>query len=942
MMERKLMAVGLACLLTSICIASILEGNKTRMITDIGDTVLTMITCDNGNIFNATGSGLRQAYWSYNGSRGGTITMPSGFYQLSSNFTITGNIVFEGQDAEGRSCTSNGTCINLSGPSTIILKEGKMHNIRINANANWTGRYALLLPGTLGHWEKMKMLDQIYVQNLGSTPRGVGIGMICNGTANLGGCDFGPLLVNNFNEGINISATGSGWINGNNFYNIQIDYCHFGMNMTNNGAGAGGNIFTSWSFQPSSTSNCKRAICINHGCTRNTFMGFDIWDAQYMPPIVAEIRGNDNMIIGGITAYSMMNQTTTRWNVTGLGNIIDRPSYESAVYQIYPTGWHDGTMIKANLNHIAYTGCGKIVFMPGTYDIDTTVSRTNTRLEYQFSRGVYFRANPAFSNNDFMELGPGDIAYGPAVFDGNNVAHYGIRIYGGNVTIRDITFKNFTTSGIYISSYNNLLVENCRFSNDVIGVKLNNAKSVAITLNTFNCTTAVSGYDSTDIISNNRGFNYNSNDVSSPIKYVIYNDTSTKTFKCVNKINGTVLFSSKNPSIVINSTLAYIKNEGSSSGTDMRSTIMLRGQFNMSTTINLTKQDYRYVTLKGDGCRFYYGGADPFFRSSEDNIDITFDNIVFDAGASSSSTRDGANNIFYSSAYPNIGSRLVYFTHCSFYDAKRDALHWQDSNTDGMFLEDCTFINNHYGVFLNRSAPFNTIHHCDFKSTNDYAIFSIGSSFYMTECVVSTIVVGANMTGGINPMGVMVDIEDNYFEWDKGNEPAINLTCTSPTCRLQSLVIKNNWFDSYNAKWDIYAPYIAYGITNTSAASLVVEGNRFQWANTPPIAYIYIKRCHAQVTMMNNLLKFGTPLVYTLDIIPPISWVYKADDNNVTIAPFGGNITLTGWVDINNVIKLTGRTTAPTPASEGMIYYDLTTHTLMLYTDTGWHSINIT
>ena len=44
---------------------------------------------------------------------------------------------------------------------------------------------------------------------------------------------------------------------------------------------------------------------------------------------------------------------------------------------------------------------------------------------------------------------------------------------------------------------------------------------------------------------------------------------------------------------------------------------------------------------------------------------------------------------------------------------------------------------------------------------------------------------------------------------------------------------------------------------------------------------------------------------------------------------------------ICGTLKLDGRTTHPTPAVEGMIYYNTTTDLLMIYT-TGWHSINIT
>jgi hypothetical protein len=100
-MERKLMVIGLAVLLTFINIWSALA--VTRTITSTGDTVETFIRTSKGNYYAATEAGLEAAIWDGNGSNS-VVYLPGG-----ANITVstTINILLDhnyGLVIEGNGC----------------------------------------------------------------------------------------------------------------------------------------------------------------------------------------------------------------------------------------------------------------------------------------------------------------------------------------------------------------------------------------------------------------------------------------------------------------------------------------------------------------------------------------------------------------------------------------------------------------------------------------------------------------------------------------------------------------------------------------------------------------------------------------------------------------------------------------------------------------------
>jgi hypothetical protein len=403
--------------------------------------------------------------------------------------------------------------------------------------------------------------------------------------------------------------------------------------------------------------------------------------------------------------------------------------------------------------------------------------------------------------------------------------------------------------------------------------------------------------------------------------YLIYNDNGN--FKSVNSLDDTVLFSSVNPSEVILDTLDYLDGRVK----DDKARVILRGWFNMSQTIDLRNEHYDDIILVGDRARFYYDGADPFFDLNMDCLYITFQNINFDAGKTVVANRDGAHAIFEANGDVVVGNRQVRFVDCIFEDAKTAALNWSDMDCDGLNVFRCNFRNNRAGVRLNRSSPLNVISDSDFRANNDYSVWSLGGSFWMENCHVHAPIRGNSSHG--NTLTERIIIDDCYFEWS-GDDPIINVSSMTDWCRVRQLTITNCKFGSIDSpKYHIYAPYIALDNDNTNQASVTITDNKF-CHNTAPIAYIYMKRWHAEATIRSNMVEDNIPLINDNDLIEPVAWICKSSENELTFAPSGQVVT------IDDILMLQPRTTTPSSPEEGMVYVNDANNHIYCYLGGSW------
>lgn len=105
-------------------------------------------------------------------------------------------------------------------------------------------------------------------------------------------------------RGIHIKTSGSGWVNGNHFSNIEITDSVIPLEMESTSATAGsvieGNLFSNFSIEGGSHTTAGIKLNTTAGQVRyNQFLGMDIWDTTSVPPIqVVGAASVNNLFVG--------------------------------------------------------------------------------------------------------------------------------------------------------------------------------------------------------------------------------------------------------------------------------------------------------------------------------------------------------------------------------------------------------------------------------------------------------------------------------------------------------------------------------------------------------------------------------------------------------------------------------------------------------------------
>jgi len=430
---------------------------------------VTFITNSKGNKFLPTDLGIKSAIWDFNGTHGGTVWVPPGFYSFSTNLTIINNVTLIGIcSSDNRYHYAIGTVINLTGTASVHILDGKLWNIQINTVAGWIANYAVYIDGYSYLWQTNYILDNVGIHNTLGTYTGTGLGIIAITTATrmecIAKCSFGVISIYGFNLGVEIHSkdggAGNGYVNGNSFERIDTAWCTYGMNITDSDGGQSEyNTILAYDQQP--YAGTKGGLFIGSTgieAVGNNFQWCMFWDwtvSSYGDTVTVNSNRNH---FSGYFAFKI--------NDTGIGNLFELIPAESHVYVVYPTGYRDGTYINNTINSPSAT-YDKIIFMPGVYDIDTRIGPTNYHFEYEFARGAIFQINvTTWKGGEYMfKLEDGATMTGPGTLNGSKKVMYGIRFIGSdNVTVRDMTLKGFTSSAIFGSGYN-ILIDNCLIDN---------------------------------------------------------------------------------------------------------------------------------------------------------------------------------------------------------------------------------------------------------------------------------------------------------------------------------------------------------------------------------------------------------------------------------------------------------------------------------------------
>jgi parallel beta-helix repeat protein len=468
-MERaKIIAIGLVCIL----FGSIFSALATRTIKDTNDTFYTYIVCSNGNTYTATFANLRTAIWSYNNTKGGTVQLPAVFYAAATDLTINNNVTVIGAGSiGGRYDTRKGSCINLTGTASVIIDDGRLWNVKVNAESTWTGDYAVIIEGNGYLWHKQDILNNVNVETQ-HWRQGTGIRFEAIGTAvhseTITFCSFGAIGVKGFKLGIELYSENTvfaAFINSNTFESITVQDTTYGMNLTTTGDGVGGNHFLSYVQQPPANGTTISGITVNYRCNGNRFSNVFIWDWNNALGNSLSIHGNSTYI-GGSVAYDADDTDNSNINVTGYGNELDLRSSEDHYYIIHPTGYKDGNVINRTINDfLSAFDHAVFMFTPGVYDIDVQINSGSNFNEFIFMEGAIFNVSTIFIGTQVMYLGENNTISGCGVINGNGICSRGIRIGGNNISISGMTINRCTAYGIYTGSAKNVYINDCLIEN---------------------------------------------------------------------------------------------------------------------------------------------------------------------------------------------------------------------------------------------------------------------------------------------------------------------------------------------------------------------------------------------------------------------------------------------------------------------------------------------
>lgn len=243
--ERKLVVIGLACLLISVGIGSVFA--VTRTISDTGDTVDTFIRNSKGNYWDwstANANNIQLAIWDLNGTVGGWVSLPGGvttntsktillencsLYMNGAKIYVTANV--NGIEPRKNRYATQGKIEIIGGTIEIAdsIQATYSHAaIYINSRWVWYQAYNLYITNM-----------QIFGDDTGWSGyclHGYGIEITNQTGTDVAGNCFGVVMdecsITAFKYGIYISAPDNGvdnGLNGNRFSNIYINNCVVAM-----------------------------------------------------------------------------------------------------------------------------------------------------------------------------------------------------------------------------------------------------------------------------------------------------------------------------------------------------------------------------------------------------------------------------------------------------------------------------------------------------------------------------------------------------------------------------------------------------------------------------------------------------------------------------------------------------------------------------------------
>ena len=538
--------VGLALFVVSILTLGYVGGSGYLGYSDSdgstawSSTDKTMIECSNGKRYNATVANIQIAVWSLNGTTG-EVKIPAGnfsidFLNITDKVTVVGSGNLGNEDVPNTG--AGGTQFSLNSNSDrIVLSGGRLWNCKVYCVDGYTGTAVYVYPkgGNDEYSHVSNVLNNVNIichNQDDVTPTGTGLKLRAeyNGTYltdyHIGmSCSFENLVIKGFEYGLYGETIGSGWINGNQFSTIGFYGCANSIYIK----GCGGNTFDNLQIQW--TSGSIIGIYLNETSDSNRFENIFIWDWSSGTSIRCD--GADGNYFSGYLGKEYINNT-------GGNNKFVISGKKSNECIVYPSNKMDGTKINANLNDMTLYTSARIVFMPGTYDIDVEVVSANKGYEFYFVEGSKFIANDSFVDSYMMGLTSGNRVYGSGLFNGKNVAvrgilpayntqisglnfsnfvNYGIYINSPRVVVDNCIFNNISTAGIWLSDYNDT-ISNCKFSDCALGIKVDSTRYANVFGNRFNGSTiqnAIYVYDTCSNSSFHNNFFTGFNDVFSNV-----------------------------------------------------------------------------------------------------------------------------------------------------------------------------------------------------------------------------------------------------------------------------------------------------------------------------------------------------------------------------------------------------------------------------------------
>lgn len=447
-----------------LVVATSFSGALTRIITDSSDNVSTFITNSNGNSWEATTTNIQLAIYDLNGTTG-EVKIPPGYFELDKliipkHVTVIGSGSLSYGDAQYGA--KGGTQFNLSyDTDTIILQGGRLWSCKVQCTNYYNGTAINITEdgGGYGDQDEIQhiplLLEDVCIlnnieSNYSTTGKGVTL-WAWDGGDWLHDYHIGPgntlsdVVIMGFEYGLYLTAESGSYVNANIFSNFELYGNKYDITLTGS---TSANIFNN--IQIEGRANSTHAIWIQGG-EFNQFKNVHIYDWHHADGETIVIAGNRNIVSG------YLNIGINGINITGVGNKLDVLPLENNVYTVYPNGYKDGTHIHDVLED---KDEGKIIFMPGTYDIDKTINNPG-KFELYFHPGAIFEVNASFTGDYVLYVGKNSLIHGHGVIDGKNVSGVaGIRA-GSEQTIEGFEIKNMNSDGIYLYYGSKTIINDC-------------------------------------------------------------------------------------------------------------------------------------------------------------------------------------------------------------------------------------------------------------------------------------------------------------------------------------------------------------------------------------------------------------------------------------------------------------------------------------------------